>query len=173
MAQFVPFDPSLHLDAFRQMNIASLQWHAEELQAKYGIDAVSLIDWSIEEYVDANLERYTLLKPPAGVVTILEVEGKAAGMLALSKLSDDTGELHRMWINPDCRGNGYGRPLLDNVLGASRALRCSRIKLSTPRFALAAQRLYRSAGFKETGEYPESEVHPLLRPYWMYMEKKA
>ena len=172
MVELVPFDPDAHMDEFRQMNVDSVRWHIEELQKKYQIDAVSIIGQSIEEYVDAHLEPYTVLKPPDGVVYILEVEGEVAGMLTLTKLNDDTGELHRMWINLDRRGSGYGRPLLNKVLEAGRDLGCSTIKLSTPKFAHAAQHLYRSAGFQETGEYPESEVPLPLRQYWIYMEKK-
>jgi ribosomal protein S18 acetylase RimI-like enzyme len=171
VAEIVPFDPDVHMDEFRRMNIASMRWHAEELLEKHQIDAKSLSGQSVEEYVDAHLEPYAELKPPEGVVCILEVEGKAAGMLALTKLSDDAGELHRMWIDPDCRRNGYGRPLLNRVLEAGRDLGCSTFKLSTPKFAHVAQHIYRSSGFEETEEYPESEVPPFAREYWLYMEK--
>jgi N-acetylglutamate synthase-like GNAT family acetyltransferase len=172
MAELVPFNPDVHMDEFRQMNIESIRWHSEQLLEKHQIDTVSMTGQSVEEYVDAHLESYAVLKPPEGVVYILLVEGEVAGMAALTKLSDDTGELHRMWINPDCRGSGYSRPLLNKVLEAGRGIGCSTFKLSTPKFAHAAQHLYRSAGFKETGEYQESEVPPFLRQFWTYMEKR-
>lgn len=171
MAEVVPLNPDVHIDEFRQMNIDTVEWHSEQLKKEHQIDALSIMGQSVEEYVDAHLEPYAALRPPDGVVYILEVGGAVAGMVALTKLSDDTGELHRMWINPDCRGSGYSRPLLNKVLEAGRDLGCSTFKLSTPKFAHAAQHLYRSAGFKEIGEYPESEAPPFAREYWSYMEK--
>jgi hypothetical protein len=35
----------------------------------------------------------------------------------------------------------------------------------------AAHQIYRSAGFNDRGEYPESEPPEILRKYWVYMEK--
>lgn len=172
MMELIPFNPDAHIGEFRQMNIESLEWHSEELKQRHHIDVVAITGQPVEEYVDANLAPYASLKPPEGVVFILKVDGQVAGMAALTKLSDDTGELHRMWISPDCRGKGYGRSLLNGVLEAGTELGCTTFKLSTPKFACAAQHLYRSAGFKETGEYPESEVPPNLRQFWIYMEKR-
>jgi hypothetical protein len=42
-------------------------------------------------------------------------------------------------------------------------------------FSLAAQHIYRSAGFRQVEEYPESlmpDVPPPFKPYWIYMEKQ-
>lgn len=169
VADILPFDPAVHRDGFRQMNIDSMAWHCDELMENYGIDGVAVLGRTVEEYVDDTIGHYLDLRPPEGVVYVVEADGEAVGMLALTKLSDDTGELHRMWINPGSRGKGQGKPLLHEVLEAGRELGCTRFKLSTPRFAHAAQHIYRSAGFKEIEEYPESEVQPTLRGHWIYM----
>lgn len=172
MAELVRFSPDLHMDDFRQMNIESIRWHSEQLLKEEQFHALSVIGQSVEEYVDAHLELFAALKPPEGVIYILQVEGEVAGMVALTKSSDDTGELHRMWIKPKLRGRGYGRSLLTKALEAGRGLGCSTFRLSTAKFARAAQHLYRSAGFRETEEYQESEVPPSLRQFWIYMEKR-
>ena len=172
MAEIVPFDTKVHKEEFRQLCLGTFNWHKEQLFDHYQIDTDSVLGKTIPELVEDQLESYLGLKPPEGIVLILEVEGEAAGMIALTKLSDDTGELHRMWNRPKYRGRGFGRKLLNKVLEAGRGLGCSSFKLSTPKFALAAQHLYRSAGFEEGDEYPESEVHKELRQHWIYMEKK-
>jgi ribosomal protein S18 acetylase RimI-like enzyme len=173
MEVIVPLNPKVHKEEFRQLCLGTFAWHSEQLWDNYQIDTDSLFGHIVPELVEDQLESYLGLKPLEDIVLILEVEGEAAGMIAITKLSDDTGELHRMWNRPEYRGRGFGRKLLNSVLEAGRGLGCSSFKLSTPRFALAAQHLYRSVGFTEGDEYPESEVHPELRQYWICLEKKG
>ena len=172
MERIVPLDPDVHREEFRQLCLGTFTWHSEQLRENYQIDTDSVFGKTVPELVEEQLESYLGLKPPEGLVYLLEVEGEAAGMIAVTKLSDDTGEIHRMWNRPKYRGRGFGKRLLNKILEAGRELGCSSFKLSTPKFAHAAQHLYRSAGFKEGDEYPESEIHQDLRQYWIYMEKK-
>jgi len=44
--------------------------------------------------------------------------------------------------------------------------------LETSKFMTIAHHLYKSAGFIEREEYPESETPKTLRSYQIYMEKK-
>lgn len=171
MEKIVPLDPNVHREDFRQLCLGTFTWHSVQLWENYQIDTDSVFGKTIPELVDDQLESYLTLKPPEGLIYILEVEGEAAGMIAVTKLGDKIGELHRMWNRPQYRGRGFGKQLLTKILDAGLELGCSSFKLSTPKFAHAAQHLYRSAGFKEGDEYPESEIHPELRQYWIYMEK--
>jgi N-acetylglutamate synthase-like GNAT family acetyltransferase len=172
MVIFVPLILLQHKEDFYQMNIETFEWHVEELDSNYNIDTLELLGSTIKELVDNSIDPYYKLKPPEGIVTLLLVNENVAGMLALTKLNETVGEIHRMWIRPKYRGNGYGTPLLLDVLDDGKRLGCSVFKLSTPRFAYAAQHVYRKAGFSDVEEYPESEVAPILRKYWMYMEKR-
>jgi ribosomal protein S18 acetylase RimI-like enzyme len=127
---------------------------------------------TIPEYVDEHLEDLTSLKPPDGIIYFLTVEGDVVGMGALRKLSDETGEIKRMYIRSPYRGRGYGKQMLDKLLEAGREFGCSSFLLETAKFCTAAQHIYKSAGFRERREYPESEVPATFRPYWLFMEKK-
>ena len=71
MVEIVPFDPGVHMDRFRQMNIGLMRWHDVELRKEYQIDVTSIVGQPIEAYVDAHLEPYIGLMPPEGVVYIL------------------------------------------------------------------------------------------------------
>jgi len=93
-------------------------------------------------------------------------------MGALRKLNDKTGEIKRLYIRPLYRGKGYGKQMLNKLLEAGTKFGCSSFLLETPGFSRAAQHIYRSAGFKERKEYPESETPTILRPHWLFMEKK-
>ena len=41
MAEFIPFDPDVHFDEFRQMYIEWLSGQMDELKEKYGVDFLS------------------------------------------------------------------------------------------------------------------------------------
>ena len=93
-------------------------------------------------------------------------------MGALRKLDGRIGEIKRMYIRPTYRGRGYGKQMLNKLLKVGREFGCSSFVLETSKFMAVAQHIYRSAGFVEREEYPESETPTILRQYQLYMEKK-
>ena len=93
-------------------------------------------------------------------------------MGALRRLNSDTGEIKRMYICPPHRGRGYGKQMLNKLLEAGREFGCSSFLLETSKFMTAAHHIYKSAGFVEREEYPESETPTMLRQYQLFMEKK-
>jgi len=172
MEEFVPIDLNVHKEIFVQLNIEFLTWIVDQLRENYQIDAVSIVGQTVPEYVDEHLEDLTSLKTPDGIIYLLVVEGDIAGMGALRKLSDEIGEIKRMYIRPLYRGRGYGKQMLNRLLEAGRGFGCSSFRLETAKFMTVAQHIYRSAGFIEREEYPESETPTILRPYQLFMEKK-
>jgi ribosomal protein S18 acetylase RimI-like enzyme len=165
MIEFVPFDHAFHTEVYRQLNIEHLTWAMDQLRATYQYDATSETGQTIPEYVDEHLGDLTRLHPPDGIIYLLRVDGDILGMGALRKLSDTAGEIKRMYIRPAIRGRGYGNQLLEQLLSTGRAFGCSTFLLDTPKFATAAQHIYRAAGFTERTEYPESEVPAAFHPY--------
>jgi len=141
------------------------------LKENYQFDAASGSEQTIREYVDEHLEELTSLSPPHGIIYLLSVDGNVEGMGAIRKLRDEIGEIKRMYIRPFYRGRGYGKQMLDKLLEAGREFGCSTFLLDTAKFMTAAQHIYRSAGFKEREEYPESEIPATFLPYWLFMEK--
>ena len=171
MAEFVPFDLNVHNKEYVKLNIELITWITDQLRENYQLDAVSLIGQTIPEYVDAHLEDLTSLKPPEGIIYLLVVDGDIAGMGALRKLSDEIGEIKRMYIRPLYRGTGYGKQMLNKLLEVGREFGCSSFMLETSKFMDVAQHIYKSAGFVEREEYSESETPPVLRRYQLFMEK--
>lgn len=172
MTEFVPFDPTVHKEIFVQLNVEFITWIGCQFRENYQLDAVSIIGRTIPEYVHDHLEDLTSLKPPDGIIYLLEVEGDIAGMGALRKLSNEIGEIKRMYIRPLYRGRGYGKQMLNKLLEVGREFGCSSFLLETSKFMTLAQHIYKSAGFTERDEYPESETPTIFRPYQKYMEKK-
>ena len=104
------------MDEFYQMNLETLNWHGEELLKNYQFDVYAHFGKTLEEFTKNAIKPYLKNKPPDDINQILEVDGKAAGMLAVWKLSDGMGEIHRMWIRPEFRGIGLSKPLLNVIL---------------------------------------------------------
>ena len=61
--------------------------------------------------------------------------------------------------------------MLQFLVDQGKARGFSEIYLETGAFMTAAQGLYRSMGFHERKEYPETEVPIELRRFWLFMEK--
>lgn len=169
MEHFVPFDKSIHYKEFYEMNIEYMTWIMKELDLNFQIDSLTMINTSIPQIVDDTIRAFMDLNPDDGVLLIAEVDGKVAGMGVIKKLSDTIGEIKRMYVKPDYRGRGYGRQMLTHLIVEGRSRGCTAFKLDTPKFAYAAQHIYHNFGFKNTDEYPESEIPQTLRKYWMYM----
>ena len=170
MEEIIPLEPEVHREEFRQLCIETFTWHKEQLWENYQVNTDTIFG-SIPEFTDHQLESYLSLRPPEGIVYLLEVDAEVVGMVALTKLSDDIAELHRMWIRPEHRGRGFGKKLFSKVMETGREFGYSTFRLATPRFAHAAQHVYRSAGFKEIDEYREV-AYPILSQYWISMEKR-
>lgn len=172
MVEFVQFDLRIHKEAFVKLNVEFLTWIADQFRENYQLDAVSMVGQTVPEYINAHLEDLTNLKPPDGIIYVLVDGGNIAGMGALRRLRDEVGEIKRMYIRPLHRGKGYGKQMVNELLKAGREFGCSSFFLETSKFMTVAQHIYRSAGFVEREEYPESETPSILRPYQMYMEKR-
>jgi ribosomal protein S18 acetylase RimI-like enzyme len=171
MVEFVPFDVDVHKEVFAQLNIEFITWIADQFRVNYQLDAASNIGQTIPEYVNTHLPELTSLAPPDGIIYLLRDEGNIVGMGAIRKLSNEIGEIKRMYIRPLYRGRGYGKQMLNILLEAGRELGCSAFRLETSKFMTVAQHIYKSVGFTERDEYPESETPAVLRRYQVFMEK--
>ena len=88
----------------------------------------------------------------------------------MRKIREDIGEVKRMYVRPAFRGQGIGRALLDALIQEAGQIGYPRIRLDSTRFMKEAHALYRSAGFVEIAEYPESEIPAQFREHWIFME---
>jgi GNAT superfamily N-acetyltransferase len=170
--EIVPLDVDLHLSDVVDLTEEYLSWIAGEVRDRYGVDAEGAAEMTVREFAELMLKDLSSYVPPNGGFYVLTAASALAGMGACTKLHESVGTIRRMYIRPEHRGKGYGKMLMDQLLGVAKELGCTAVVLETGRFMLAAQHIYRSSGFVEREPYPEVETPPQLRPYWICMEKK-
>jgi putative acetyltransferase len=90
---------------------------------------------------------------PEGGLFLAFVNDKPIGCIGLRKIQNFIGEVKRMYVMPDYRGNKVGAKLLQATIDFSRILDYKLLKLDTLDDMFEAIQLYKSFGFKETSSY--------------------
>lgn len=91
----------------------------------------------------------------SGRVQVAEVDGRLAGMAGGATLADGTAELWGMWVEPEARGTGVARRLVEAVVEWALEHGHDRIGLQVADKDGAAARLYRRLGFTDSGVPPD------------------
>jgi N-acetylglutamate synthase-like GNAT family acetyltransferase len=81
---------------------------------------------------------------------VAELDGQVVGGVTLRDLGGGLARLGHLALQPEARGTGAGRRLVENVLEAARAAGYERIELLTFSALTDARELYRRAGFEIT-----------------------
>ena len=87
--------------------------------------------------------------PPRGTFLVARLVGKPIGCGGLKEMTPDAAYLKRMWIAREARGLGLARRLLAALEDKARAIGYRMVRLETNKALTEAQRLYRSAGYRE------------------------
>ena len=96
--------------------------------------------------------------PPDGRLFLACREGKPIGCVALRRFDADSGELKRLYVQPDHRGHGVARALCAAAIEAAREIGYHRVVLDTLDRMTAARKLYAAAGFREISAYYASPI---------------
>ena len=146
-----------------------------EVFVHYGVHLVP--EEKMKEVIDSMLPKFISIKPPEGVILILEVDGYAVGMGRLNRLENNIGEVNNMYIRPEYRRRGYASQMLSQLEEKAIDFGYSTLRLETHEINRGAQNLYRKAGYKEIERYTkvralENEKTRLYYKEKVYMEKK-
>jgi GNAT superfamily N-acetyltransferase len=93
------------------------------------------------------------LSPPHGLYVVVFADGRPVAGGGVKRLGDGVGEIKRMYVVPDARGQGHARRLLTAIEDAARARGYARLRLDTGPRQPRARALYASAGFREIPDY--------------------
>ena len=131
---------------------AIIRLHGEVYAQEYGFDH------TFEAYVAAGIADFARAGgTPEGRVWVAEKGGSLIGSIAVVRRSEAEAQLRWFLIHPSCRGLGLGRILLREALQFAKEGKYRNIFLWTIQDLTVAAHLYRSSGFKKTGE----KTHPL------------
>jgi putative acetyltransferase len=98
---------------------------------------------------------------------VLRSNGTPAGCGGV-KLFDDYGELKRMYVREQFRGQGFARLMLDHLAEYTRAQGITTLRLETGIHQHAAISLYERMGFERIGPFGPYTDDPLS----LYFEKR-
>ena len=144
MVKFVPYDEKRHRIHFFELNVELITWISKQMLAFHDIDTVAIMGMTVRDYVESVFDNFTAIKPPKGIVYMLEIHNEIAGMGALKHLEEDIGEIKRMYIRPTYRGRGFGTEMLRKLIEKGKALGYSTLRLETADFSTTAHHIYRS-----------------------------
>jgi len=85
---------------------------------------------------------------------IAELDGKAIGIACgiVHSEDDDTAKIYQMWVQPDKRGQGIGKLLLNRLLEWAESAELDKVELTVTTNNDDAVRFYRCTGFTNIGE---------------------
>ena len=109
----------------------------------------------------------TLEKPTVSFF-VARNEGQIVGCCAVFDAGDGTGEIKRMFVDPQARGLKIGQLMMDAIIARGRELRLGAIRLETGISQPEAIGLYRKTGFVEIEPFAPYKPDPLS----MFMELK-
>lgn len=132
-----PFD-----SADAQRLIAALEAH---LASRYSAD----------QRFGPNLKPQQIA-PGFGTFVVARAEGRAVGCGALRRLDETSAEVKRMYVEPELRGQGIAKEIVDHLEAAARVMGTRCLVLETGIYQAEAIGLYRRLGFNPVrcwGEY--------------------
>jgi putative acetyltransferase len=143
---------------FMNITVATEPFDSAEARQLIGaLDAHLAGRYSAEQRFGPNL-RPEQLAPGLGTFVIARADGRAVGCGALRRLDDTSAEVKRMYVEPELRGRGIAKDILDHLEAAARVMGISRLMLETGIYQAEAIGLYRRVGFNPVrcwGEYED------------------
>lgn len=105
-----------------------------------------------------SLDELAALADGAGVTVL--AAGEPPDGFAMLRVAADEAELLTLAVDPDRRRAGLGRALLDAAMDGAARQGAAAMLLEVASGALAAQALYRAAGFVVVGRRKTYHAHP-------------
>ena len=122
-----------------------------------------------DPYLDLMFEEYN---KPKSIYYVVEKDGIVVGSAGIAPLANEAVsicELQKMYFLPETRGIGIGAEMMEVRLQSAKNFGYEKCYLETMPFMLAAQKLYKKAGFEYISAPMGSTGHDSC-PVWMLKE---
>ncbi len=123
------------------------------------LDAHLASRYAPEQRFGPNLKPQQLASG-VGTFLVARVEGRAVGCGAVRLLDPTTVEVKRMYVEPELRGHGVAKEILNRLEAAARELGAARAVLETGVYQDEAIGLYRRAGYTQLDCWDEYATSP-------------
>jgi GNAT superfamily N-acetyltransferase len=99
---------------------------------------------------------HSMREPNGGTFVVARVGDTLAACGGVQRHDANTGEIKRMWVNPNCRGIGLGRRMLAELEAQVARLGYTNIVLDTNDVLTEAIALYTRSGYREIPPYNDN-----------------
>ena len=134
-----------------------LEWINESAQREYGLS------FDIEAMLASDIAETNKFQPPTGRFYLAQNGDQIGGVGCLKQLQHGIGEVQRMYVRPEFRGQGIGRQIAERLIADARQIGYKKLRLESLKYLAAAHTLYRSLGFKEIGPYADNSMRDYHR----------
>lgn len=175
--RLVPARLDLHAAALLALNTEYMAWVFDGIARHVGPLPSDLAQRPVADYAAEMLDKVCGDAPPDGCFYLLALPGTGAeserfvGMGGLRRLDAQRAEIKRVYLQPDCRGQGLATLLLERLLEDARAFGYRQLCLDSAPFMHEAQALYARLGFQDCPPYAGTEVPPPLQAPWRFMQR--
>jgi len=112
---------------------------------------------TFEAYVAGTLAEFAKSHSDRERIWIVEKDGQVAGAIAIVSASREEAQLRWFLLDPELRGQGIGRILINEALAFCRNSGYSSVFLRTVTALTAAAGLYQAVGFRVTEETTQAQ----------------
>lgn len=157
------FDKAMYL------TMQYFEWMDQEIRTTCGFSIPDIVGMPLPAYIQSVADTICPNVPNESIFYLLVVDDVAIGMGGLRRLSQESAEIVRIYLDPKFRGCGYGSKMVERLIDDARQFGYVRIYLDTGEFMKSAHRVYESYGFEICAPYDGAEPPKELHPYWGFM----
>ncbi|TWD83559.1 acetyltransferase (GNAT) family protein [Kribbella amoyensis] len=126
---------------------------------------VLLLDLALQELFTRYPASRSHPVDPATTFLVAVAGGDAVGCVGLMPVVDGVGEIKRLYVRPDHRGQGIARRLITSAEALARHRGAITLRLATGSRQPEAMTLYQSAGYRPTQPYGKYARQPTALCY--------